>query len=292
MNKIILQFVLVIPKIFIKISLRIYGRLSKKEVVTLAGTNVRIKVDMGSGYGQELLKYKERPTELFIIPLMKKVLRPEDTFADIGAHWGIYSMVACQLVGEGGRVLAIEPFKNNCKKILVNSDLNHFRNLILVNKAVGEKRGEALLVIKGDGDNLSYLREKDSKGAAPFSKLQKCQVTDLRSVLDEFAISKIRMAKIDIEGGEYNLFKDLNDYTGRFELILIELHPANKTLLGGIAFIYDVLAKDRRLYVVDTTGAIKEILAFDHFTENLYNYYFISVSRALEINLNSTPMVI
>src|SRR4030081_2419597 len=36
-------------------------------------------------------------------------LREDDTFLDIGAHCGLFSAVASQIIGENGRILAFEP---------------------------------------------------------------------------------------------------------------------------------------------------------------------------------------
>ena len=136
MVKTIFHGVLTLPKLIAGMLLKAYGFGGKRGIVTLKGTNVRIKADMATRYGRDLIKYGQRPSEPFLIPLMKRILMPGDIFVDIGAHWGTYSMVACALVGENGKVLAVEPFKRSCKIILKNKDLNNFNNLTLVNKAL------------------------------------------------------------------------------------------------------------------------------------------------------------
>jgi FkbM family methyltransferase len=283
----IYKYALSIPQIIGGKLLQVRSALTRKKVITLEGTDVRIKVDPSTGYGQELLKYRNRPTELFIIPLMRKILRPGDVFADVGAHWGIYSMVACQMVGEKGRVLAIEPFQGSYRKIQQNRDLNRFRNLLLVNKAVGEKKSQARLVIKGDGDNLNHLlSEERSKSPLGFlSRSQGCEVSDLKSILDEFSLKKVRMAKIDIEGGEGGLLKDLIHYMDRFEAVLIELHPDSEDFMSSRDLIYRCLSQQRKLYVVDAVNRAEKIMSLEDFQRNLSRYYFLSVLESSGINL-------
>src|SRR5579862_2317428 len=51
------------------------------------------------------------------IALLERVLRPGDSFVDVGAHVGYHSLVAARLVGAGGRIFAIDPQPYNCAKI-------------------------------------------------------------------------------------------------------------------------------------------------------------------------------
>ncbi len=255
--------------------------------MTLSGTDVRIFVDPQTGYGSQLLQFGFRPTETFIIPLMKAVLRSGDVFADIGAHWGIYALVACRLVGEHGKVLAVEPWKANYQKILENQDLNNFRNLIAVNKAVGEKAGQGILVIRGSGDNLNFLLSE--KNANPlikfFLKVQKCEVSDLPSILKECSLDRVRMMKIDIEGGECLVLKNLAGHMKRMESILIELHPDNPEFPEHVQLIYNCLSENRDLYSLDVGEFPQRIHTLDHFRIKLPRYYFFTISQDSDIDM-------
>ena len=48
------------------------------------------------------------------LEFIQKLLNPGDTFIDIGANTGIYSLVASRLVGSSGKVIAIEPNLQMC----------------------------------------------------------------------------------------------------------------------------------------------------------------------------------
>ena len=51
----------------------------------------------------------ERPTQMFLM----RVMRAGDAFVDVGAHIGYFSLLAAALVGETGRVVAVEPIAEN-----------------------------------------------------------------------------------------------------------------------------------------------------------------------------------
>ena len=46
---------------------------------------------------------------------LRKLLKPSDTFIDVGANIGVHVARAAQLVGASGRVIAVEPNTENCR---------------------------------------------------------------------------------------------------------------------------------------------------------------------------------
>jgi FkbM family methyltransferase len=51
---------------------------------------------------------KTHDSEIRLARFLMKNLRPGDTFCDVGAHFGYFTLLASQLVGENGRVIAFE----------------------------------------------------------------------------------------------------------------------------------------------------------------------------------------
>src|SRR5438128_9204386 len=85
------------------------------------------------------------PLEPRTIELFRKLLRPGDTYIDIGAHVGLHALVARQCVGPQGRVIALEPQPYNCDKILINSQMNGAANILVVMAAAGAEDGPIML---------------------------------------------------------------------------------------------------------------------------------------------------
>jgi FkbM family methyltransferase len=51
---------------------------------------------------------KTHDSEIRLARFLMRNLRPGDTFCDVGAHFGYFTLLASQLVGENGRVIAFE----------------------------------------------------------------------------------------------------------------------------------------------------------------------------------------
>src|SRR5205085_12299575 len=83
---------------------------------------------------------------------------------DIGAHIGVFSVCAEQLVGSDGKVLAFEPTPGTYKVLLSTLRLNKSSNVIALEAAVGEVEGKATFYISEmyDGCNDNSL-VKDQK---------------------------------------------------------------------------------------------------------------------------------
>src|SRR5690606_2779267 len=73
---------------------------------------------------------------------MVTVLRPGDSFVDIGTHVGYFSMLAAALVGPEGTVISFEPELRNFGQLVEHIDLNGFSNVAPINAAVGETTGK------------------------------------------------------------------------------------------------------------------------------------------------------
>lgn len=140
--------------------------------------------------------------------VMMKVLRPSDTVIDIGANIGYFSLLASSLVTESGKVISLEPEKENFNYLKRNIELNGFNNIKALNVAAGNLRKEVDLFIDplNDGGHSLF-------GITPESIQQignreivtsRTQMDTLDSLLDTEMISNIKIIKIDTEGWEFN----------------------------------------------------------------------------------------
>ena len=58
--------------------------------------------------------------EEHLLGLLIKLLQPGDTFYDIGAEVGLYTVFLAQAVGEGGHVIAFEPQEHRFEQLQEN----------------------------------------------------------------------------------------------------------------------------------------------------------------------------
>ena len=152
--------------------------------------------------------------------LFRKLLRPGDTYVDVGAHVGYHALLARQAVGATGRVLALEPQPYNCNKILVNAALNGFSNITTIVGAAGDRDGvvtlrdqaphdKSRLTVRGAGKN-----DRNVEFEVP--------VWTLDTLLRRQNIDKVRLLKIDVEGHELAVLKGAMAILAQTENVIFE----------------------------------------------------------------------
>ncbi len=81
--------------------------------------------------------------EAELTTMLLQCVRPGDTFYDVGAHFGYYSLLASELVGSGGRVVSFEPTPSTYAVLAEN--LSRTKNALQVPSAVSDRRGTVRL---------------------------------------------------------------------------------------------------------------------------------------------------
>src|SRR5260370_30768283 len=127
-------------------------------------------------------------------------LREEDTFLDIGAHCGLFSALASQIIGENGRILAFAPNPDILPFLVANTD----RDKVDVHAlALSDACGEATLSQGGSSDTaLSSIAYELSNAQHSTVKTQ-----TLDDFLATINIGQVALAKVDVEGSELKLFR-------------------------------------------------------------------------------------
>ncbi|MGQ0646093.1 MAG: FkbM family methyltransferase [Gemmatimonadaceae bacterium] len=135
------------------------------------------------------------------------LLQPGDTFIDIGAHVGYFSMLASALVGPSGAVFSFEPDTTNYAHLVEHIDANGATNIRPMHMAVGAKPAVAEFFVNTDNDGGHALWEV---GRHPFNErtrqaptTRKVFVTSLDHMFSDRDMSRLRAIKIDAEGAEF-----------------------------------------------------------------------------------------
>ncbi|QKW10882.1 FkbM family methyltransferase [Streptomyces sp. NA04227] len=166
---------------------------------------------------------------------LRRRLRPGDGFVDVGANIGYYSVLASRLVGESGRVVAVEASADFHRRLLQNVRLNDCRNLRAVNAAVSD-REETLKFTLASSANMGANSIVPYDGAA--ESVFEVDAHPLPSLLESSEIAAARVIKIDVEGAEgavvrglLPLLPDLRDDVE----ITVEVTPERMAQLGDSA---------------------------------------------------------
>ncbi|CAN5374233.1 hypothetical protein BH09BAC3_BH09BAC3_13050 [soil metagenome] len=161
--------------------------------------------------------------------LILSTLKEGDTFVDLGANEGYFSVLASKKVGNAGKVFAIEPQERLWNVVIKNIQLNNCYNVQLVPYAIGEKSEEVEFILTPSVNTGSSGLVKSGRNS--MWKTQASRSITLDQLLDK---QKIRLLKIDIEGYEFFALKGAAGIlaSGQIENIILELHPPQLKQLG------------------------------------------------------------
>ncbi len=200
---------------------------------------------------------------------MMHTLRPEDTFVDVGANIGSYTILAAGVVG--CKTIAIEPIPRTFEILRQHIYLNNIDSLVtLHNLGIGSENG-----------SLKFTRSLDTINHVATDHER--DVVEVRiEKLDDLINKPPMMIKIDVEGFEKEVLQGSNRILTEHGLkaIIIELNGSGKrygysdeeihnhlSTLGFHPFKYEVF--ERRLVPMEHYGEhntiyIRDIEAIEH----------------------------
>ena len=160
--------------------------------------NIKFKLRLhprDSGTESKIL-FSSRIRDRDEIHWLQSHLQQGDTFLDIGANIGYYTMWAAALGAT--RLIAIEPNPNAYDRLTFNVHANGFEDRVIKEcVALGASTGNAVLSIPGSSIGGGKLGVVDN----PREQFQVRQI-GLATLLESHGVDRVDMMKIDIEGME------------------------------------------------------------------------------------------
>lgn len=200
-----------------------------------------------ASYFQEIRRGRWEPE---VIDFICQCLSPGDTFLDVGAWIGFYSLLASQLVGASGRVYAFEPDPTARASLEENVRLARVCNIQVIPLGLSDFEGEADMVGCGGSGSQVVCQRTD----ASF----RCSVTTLDKFVSSHDILP-SFVKIDVEGHEDAVLAGGQHTLGKPEVDTViefhEQHLADKGIdpntvyrsifeLGKLVFLLDNKTND------------------------------------------------
>ena len=144
--------------------------------------------------------------EAYITGTVKKELHEGDIVVDIGANIGYYALLEAKLVGDKGKVYAIEPIPECINLLKENVALNNYSNVEIHQLAIGDKNGVAAMYV-GKWLNRSQMKELDIYK----EELLGHEISTQVSTIDDFLENKPYpdVIRMDVEGYEYQVIKGM-----------------------------------------------------------------------------------
>ena len=213
------------------------------------------------------------------VPRMQ--IRPNDIVVDIGANQGVFT---CYAAYHGARVYAFEPFPQSFETLQENVRSNGFENNVTARPwAIAGQNGTANLIYTDmlggvmNSINLDYCQKKN------LDTQQQITVPcyTLAQIIEDMKIDRIRLCKIDCEGAELDILKQLTEKELRkIDSFVIECHPESYGLqeLIGLTLNWGT----HQISFADEIGAILKMAGQSAWGFHFERYILRAVSnRAL-----------
>lgn len=161
------------------------------------------------------------------------IMHRGETFVDLGANVGYYSLkIAKEYSSKGVTIIAIEAHPGNYKALSKNIELNDFKCITAINKAVSDHEGIMTLYERVDTRNrirsemysLSNAFLHESSVARPEGGSLEIECDTLDNILGE---QRVDVMKIDIEGAEVSALEGATRTLKKLRKIIVEVHGAN-----------------------------------------------------------------
>jgi FkbM family methyltransferase len=185
------------------------GMLASVRAAWVSKTFVPIRLPFGSWWirrndtlGQALMAGTFETAEL---AFAGRFLRPGMTVLDLGAHQGLYALLASRKVGPKGRVFAFEPSPRERRALRLNVVLNRCWNVSVQGTALGSENGEAeFFIVRGEQTGCNSLRPPMLHRATAFVNVKIIRLDDW---LSQGRIDRVDFIRMDVEGAELTVLK-------------------------------------------------------------------------------------
>jgi FkbM family methyltransferase len=225
---------------------------------TLFDNKFKLKVDVDEWIQQHLFffgVYDEAG-----INFLKKTLKADYVFIDIGANIGTYSISASNKLdkSKGGMVHAFEPVSYVYKKLIENIELNKIENIVPNNLAVfQENKTIELFLSNQENLGMSSVFHHDTESGLT----EMVEAVTIDSYIEISSnITRVDLIKIDIEGAELFALKGMLNTLKKFKPVLL-LEISENVLKGNSISSSDVFNFLDQLgyspYTIEKSGEIK-----------------------------------
>jgi FkbM family methyltransferase len=208
-----------------------------------------------------------------------RVLRPGMVFFDIGAHHGLYSLVAAKRLGTDSTVVAFEPSPNEFRRLRLHLRLNGMRSVRVEPIALGatSSKQKFFQVISGDNTRGGLRPPASSDRVLETSVETAC----LDDYLGRLALDRVDLVKLDVEGAELEVLEGASMVLAKFRPIFIcEVLDATTQVWGYNAREIVLMFQrfDFQLFEAQLDGSIVPHEVKDHYPE-IRNYLAVPKER-------------
>ncbi|MFC2017868.1 FkbM family methyltransferase [Chloroflexota bacterium] len=163
----------------------------------------------------------------YMTRLFRDIAKPGTCILDCGAYIGYYTVQGSKLVGEYGKVIAIEPHPANFKLLQQNVATNNCHNVIMHQVALSDTADITPFFINKRDSTAHSLHPRDSRNSSGSLSVETMRGDDICKG------EVVNLIKIDVEGAELAVLKGMENILAQEQLALfIEFQPKNLLRAG------------------------------------------------------------
>jgi FkbM family methyltransferase len=176
--------------------------------------------------------------------LQEILLKPGNTFLDVGANYGMFTLFATQLVGSEGRVIAIEPQPRLAEALRQSKSQNDLKQVTILEMALSNQSGQEEFAVPSHSSGIGSLFQEHASSSSKITKIN-VNVKTLDQVVEEMQFLKIDLIKVDVEGAELLVFQGGNSLLReQSPFIWFEVNPGAQNIASiTVDEILDFLKK-------------------------------------------------
>ena len=151
-----------------------------------------------------------------------------DVFLDVGAHGGLYTLIAAKKVGSHGRVLSFEPNPLNLFFLKLNIELNALDNVTVIPKAISDRPGKITFYYSLNNTALTSALRREGKSI-------EAEATTLDGISKTQRLNFVKILKVDTEGYDLKVLKGALNTLRRTQYVIVEQNTfdVRRLLLNG-----------------------------------------------------------
>lgn len=148
------------------------------------------------------------------------IAEARDPIFDVGAHRGLFVLYA-RALNPTVPIIAIEPEAKNLAALRNHLKANNVKGVAVVPAAIAGETAKRRLIISPDTHNHHLARGEDAENY----ETRLVTAYSLPALFKKLNLARASLVKIDIEGGEYEVFKSLRpaDFK-KLAAIIMEYH--------------------------------------------------------------------
>ncbi len=260
----------------------------EKEIITTTFFDTKMHLLLPSGTDIYLTGGKSHDSEIRLAKFLINYLQPGDTFVDVGAHYGYFSLLASTLVHNNGRVYSFEASPTTYK--ILNKNTKNIINVAHFNFAVSDENAALKfyefpnLYSEYNTIDITQFQQEDW-----FSSYKPQEINIKSIVLDDFLLSRSinpKIIKIDVEGAELKVINGLGKYLSESSPMIameyLSQERGNKEHQQAAAKLH---ALGYLSFVIDSNGHLKQIEKISAYLKEMTlesdNIVFVKAENAI-----------